>query len=149
MATVVMVMLLLTGCANASSVTVMGPTPFPAHATMVHVVRTSDHGPAGLPAFDYTARDATKVQELYDALLKLPSYVAQNSACPTDLGVQYQLTFSQASTPVLSAIADPSGCQVVVLAGQDNRSATHSNIWGLLAAAVGVDLSAVYPIPVH
>jgi hypothetical protein len=142
-----LIVLLLAGCGNTDSTIAGDATPYPAHASAVHVVRTSDAGAPGLPAFDYTSHDSAKVQVLYEALLQLPVYGSRGIACPTDTGVQYQLTFSHGKALVLSAIADPSGCQVVVIAGQDNRTAAHTNLWSLIAAAVGVQPSAVYPVP--
>jgi hypothetical protein len=151
LATTVLFLLVLTGCNAASNnASATATASLPAHVSTVHVVRTSDSGPAKLPAFDYTGTDATKAQALYSALVGLPAYVPHGSACPTDSGVQYQLTFAQANKTVVSIVADPSGCQIVVIGGRDNRTAAQSGtLWGLLAAAVGVPLPAVYPIPTH
>jgi hypothetical protein len=142
--------LVAAGCGSSSSHTGGTPTATVPQATQVdtvHVVRTSDDGPSNLAPFDYTGHDATKTQTLYTALLALPAYVATGRACPTDLGVQYELTFLHSGSTVLHAIADPSGCQVVVINGQDNRTAAHSVLWAQLAAAVGVSTSQVYPVP--
>jgi hypothetical protein len=112
----------------------------------VHIIRTSDSSPGKLPAFDHIGKDAKKVQALYTGLILLPRYSAQGVSCPTDNGVQYQLTFMNGGAVVFHAIADPSGCQIAVLDGNDNRSAVNSNLWMLIANAVGVTPSTVYPI---
>jgi hypothetical protein len=112
----------------------------------VHVVRTSDSAHSTLPPFNYTGQDTTTVQALYNDLLALPKYVPGQITCATDIGVQYNLTFTHGGTVVLSAIADPSGCQIVVVNGHDNRTATHSKLWTLLANAVGVSPTQVYPV---
>ena len=112
----------------------------------VHVVRTSDNQHSTLPPFNYTGQTASAVQALYDGLLALPKYVPGRVTCPSDIGVQYNLTFSHGSSVALSAIADPTGCQIVVVNGHDNRTAAHSQLWALLASAVGVSPTLVYPV---
>jgi hypothetical protein len=112
----------------------------------VHVVRTSDNPHSTLATFNHTGQNASAVQALYNGLLALPKYVPGQITCPSDIGVQYNLTFSHGSSVVLSAIADPSGCQIVVVNGRDNRTAAHSQLWQLVANAVGVSPTLVYPV---
>jgi hypothetical protein len=112
----------------------------------VHVVRTSDNPQSALPAFNYTGQNSAAVQALYNALVALPKYIPGQTTCPSDIGVQYNLTFTHGGAVVLTAIADPSGCQIVVVNGSDNRTAIHSKLWTLLANAVGVSPSLVYPV---
>ena len=112
----------------------------------VHVVRTSDNAQSKLPPFNYTGQDAASVKALYNDLLALPKYVPGQITCASDIGVQYNLTFTHGGTVVLSAIADPTGCQIVVVNGHDNRTAAHTKLWTLLATAVGVSPTLVYPV---
>jgi hypothetical protein len=137
------------GCGNSSHPTAAATSVALARVDSVHVVRTSDVPQSQLAPFDHTGHDAASAHALYAGLYALPAYVASGVPCPPDLGAQYQLTFSYGGKLVLNAIADPSGCQVVVLGGHDNRKALHSNLWALLAAAVGTPLAAVYPLPTH
>ena len=112
----------------------------------VQVVRTSDNPHSALPPFNYTGQTSATVQALYNGLLALPKYVPGQVTCPSDIGVQYNLKFTHNGAVVLLAIADPTGCQIVVVNGHDNRTASHSKLWTLLANAVGVSPSVVYPI---
>lgn len=143
---------LMAGCGGSQTAATQTPTTAPPTATPlppvdgVHIVRTSD-SPGQLPPFDHTGQDTTKVGAFYSGINALPAYKANGKPCPADSGVQYQITFTHGGTTVQSAIADPSGCQIVVLGGQDNRTAMNSQIWALLAAAVNVPLTQVYPVP--
>ena len=67
------------------------------------------------------------VQALYNGLLALPKYVPGQVTCPSDIGVQYNLKFTHNGAVVLLAIADPTGCQIVVVNGHDNRTAAIVN----------------------
>lgn len=141
---------LVVGCATTNHPTASSsPSGAQAQVDTVHIVRLSDVPQSQLPPFDYTGRDAVAVQALYTRLFALPPYTANGTPCPPDSGVQYQLTFSHRTSVALNAIADPSGCQVVVINGRDNRRAANSNLWALLAAAVGVPAADVYPLPTH
>lgn len=143
------------GCGGADTIpsaVVRQPTAtatvvLPAQVDVVHIVRTSDGPQRNLPAFDRTGHNAAAVQAFYAGLRALPPYLSSGTPCPTDRGVQYTLTFSYQGKTVLNAIADPTGCQIVILAGRDNRTAVKSQVWALLAAAVGVKPSIVYPLP--
>lgn len=146
-----LLVVLVSGCGGSTSQPVKSAVtsvPAAAQITTVHIVRTSDNASSHLAPFNYTGHDAAKVQALYTTLLGLPAYTPNGKACPTDSGVQYQFTFSNGgSTTSLQAIADPSGCQVVVINGRDNRTAAHSTLWTFLAESVGVPESQVYPVP--
>lgn len=128
------------------------PTPsptiqFPEQVDAVRVVRTSDTPQKNLPAFDHSGNTAASVQAFYTGLRALPLYTPSGRPCPADRGVQYGIVFTYKGATVFHAIADPTGCQIVVLGGRDNRTVTDNHLWALLAAAVGVRTTAVYPLP--
>jgi hypothetical protein len=136
----------LSGCSGGDTSASHPTATTPIRVDSLHVTRTSDVPRADLQPLDITETDGTKVQALYDGLISLPKYIPSGTQCPVDTGVQYELTFASASTTVLQAIADPSGCQIVVLNGKDNRIANDS-LWSLLASSLGKPTSAIYPVP--
>jgi hypothetical protein len=102
----------------------------------LHVVRLS-YSFDPYPPFDHVATDESAVQGLYDMIESLPPFPPGTYACPVDRGLRYHLTFSRASTLVLSAFAAAQGCQGVGLGPQDIRQATEA-FWSLLARTLGV-----------
>jgi hypothetical protein len=77
------------------------------------------------------------VQRLYSLIESLPPFPPGEYACPIDRGLRYRLTFTRASTPVLTAVAAAQGCQGIGLGPQDERRATDA-FWSTLARTVGV-----------
>ena len=66
-------------------------------------------------AFKKNIEDEEEVKKLYDKILRLPSFPRGRFNCPSDNGVQYELTFTLASKDVSKAIVDATGCQGVTM----------------------------------
>ena len=107
----------------------------------LHVVRIR-YDVAPYPPFDRIATDGSAVQGLYSLIESLPPFPPGEYACPIDRGLRYRLTFTRASTLLLTAVAAAQGCQGVVLSAQDDRRATDA-FWSTLARTLGVSTTVL------
>ena len=93
--------------------------------------------------------DTAVARNLYVLLVSMPPFPKNvAAACPADPGVRYHLVFLNHSQTVLSADADPQGCELVHLSdGRTLRafpsSGSGPEFWSLFAQAVHLTPSQV------
>jgi hypothetical protein len=132
---------LLSGCGMSSGARSTALTSF-------HIVRTEPYPDGYLAPFAHTVTDAHQAVKVYEALQALPAYPKGIMYCPIDFGVRYQVTFFSGASKVSWATLEPGGCEAVKLAdGSVRWAATHQEFWQTLAAAVGVPVAALFPMP--
>jgi hypothetical protein len=138
-----MLVLVLAGCsASAASL------PAANAVRSLHVARTSAFAQNHIPPFDRTLTDATKAQQIYQAMVRLPAYPTDvGTACPASIGVAYQLTFTLSNKSTLRATAEPDSCPTVYIGANDVRAAFGESFWNLLADTLGLPRADVLPKP--
>ena len=133
--------LTLLGCAQTT-----GPTPDTLQASRGFVPPAQPTPEFNPEPFAQTVHDSVGVGHLYRLLLALPKVPTGPMNCPVDRGLQYSLTFSLKDAVLRTAIARAGGCQVVILRGNDARTAT-AGFWSALAQVLNWPLSDILPTP--
>jgi hypothetical protein len=113
----------------------------------LHVVRPHSFLGAGVSfaRSQWTIRDGTKAQHVYNALLALPTISPFASfSCPLVIGPTYQLTFGYNGLQVLVATVDDNGCEFADLGVRGMREANDA-FWSVFAQALGVPPAEVTP----
>jgi hypothetical protein len=102
------------------------------------------------PVGHVVVRNRITVNELYLWLEGFPAFAGApaSAGCPVDYGIRYHIVFSAGNTVVLSADANPSGCQDIRLSDGRTLQAlsetgTGRAFWALLAQTVHRPLSRV------
>jgi hypothetical protein len=135
----------LTSCTNTA------PYPDPRVITALQATRPADRQ-HGIAPFDHRGDDAAKVQRFYAVLLALPVPHGQAAPCPPGIGVVYELGFEYSDgTSAFEAQAHADGCQLVDWPSPDGhtyvvRQIDGEGFWSLLADALGVPESQIYPV---
>ena len=143
------VSLLLLGCRTERN------TPTHAATVKADALQVTRSNPLHQPVpvlSPLTISDPAFVNHLYSLLVSMPPFPKGPMSCPGDYGVRYHLVFLDHGQTVLSADADPSGCEGVKLS--DGRilwaypsSGSGPQFWSLFAEAVHLTLSQVKGVP--
>jgi hypothetical protein len=145
------VVLALVALVTLTSCTSTAPYPDPHVITALDATRPAD-SQHGIAPFDHRGDDAAKVQRLYATLLALPVPHGQAAPCPPGIGVTYVLGFEySAGVSAFEAQAQADGCQLVFWPSPDlhtyvARQIDGPGFWSLLADALGVPESQIYPV---
>lgn len=92
-----------------------------AQPTSVHITRPQI---GRFAALDVTVTNSQLVQEMYSGLKSFKPMPNGVHSCPADFGVEYQLTFKTGHLTIVTAQADPNGCEVISLS-------TGQTLWGI------------------
>jgi hypothetical protein len=106
------------------------------------VVRRVDAFPRNHIRFSFPAvvsvSDPAAVKKAATALCALPAMPRGPMSCPADLGITYELTFSQAGRPFPLVVASATGCQGVTGLVPTRWAARTPNFWRELGEAMGL-----------
>lgn len=111
-----------------------------AQPTSVEIIRQK-HGQ--LKRLDITVTNAETVSKLYSELKSLKTFPKGTMFCPMDWGVNYLLKFKVADRVLLTANADPSGCQEIRLSNGKRlwgvgTDANAEAFWNTLSSSIGL-----------
>lgn len=94
-------------------------------------------GRSQLPPLSKTVTDQSLVEKLYGAILALPPFPAGPKNCPMQTDIRYRLDFYRATSSILVANYNPTGCASVRLSDGTVKSAAHGAFAAELAHALG------------
>jgi hypothetical protein len=142
-------LLLVAGaCILASCAASAASEPPASMVVAVHVVRTSAFPSNHIPPFTAALSNAAQVQKLYAAMLQLPYYPSDvDMACPAQIGIYYDLTFTLSTRATFRAIFQSDSCPSVTLGKDDMRSAWYESFFQLFAQTVHLPMSQIVPKP--
>lgn len=123
-----------TGCTNAAAAGLYTSAPTTLQATRIVNAFFRPMSP-----FQRTITDATAVQRLYNAAMKLPKAPSGQVSvnCPNDFNLHYQLRFLQNGSVVSNMDYNASGCQWLRISSSDSRITTPA-FQDLLAQTLGL-----------
>lgn len=129
----------LAGCGTLAWAKATGASPA---FTSLRVVRTSEFPSNHVSPFAVTSTDSWRIGMLYRAFLALPKFPSGAMFCPQDVGLQYQLAFTETNGTVLHATVKPDGCEAATMDGLSLRwAATDDAFWQTFADTCGVPVS--------
>ncbi len=123
---------LVAGCGASTA-----QAAYPPSASSVRIIRTTSAlATPGFPGLDLTISDSQTTQAFYQMTLSLPHSTEKSpQSCPLDEGITYNLIFSYNGKQVIQATADPTGCEQVVLNGNDVRLSNDA-YWHMLSQLI-------------
>lgn len=134
---------LLAGCTASAA-----GEPSVSKVVSLRVVRTSKYPNNHIPPFTATISDVAQVQKLYGAMLNLPYYPDFDVACPAEIGIFYDLTFTLSNKATFDALYESDSCPSVTLGtGDDIRAAWNTDFAQVFAQTVNLPVSQVTPKP--
>lgn len=123
------------------------PTRVPSLLATARVTRISAFPDNHIAALEVYIANPTKVQQLYAALLALPTtHPATVTPCLVDIGVAYIIVFNRTAAPAGIAWVKPDGCRQAKVDTTSALRYTTPQFWQTFADALGVDESVLFDL---
>jgi hypothetical protein len=126
------------------------PTATPSPLARAQVTRISAFPSNHIAAFEADTANPTEAQQLYAALLALPTTdPAQFRSCPADAGIAYRISFYRVGGAGGIAWVKPDGCRQAKIGESNALHDTNPQFWQTFASVLNVNEDTLFDLTPH